>query len=311
MTPGKIHIVVTCGKRKSATPLPRLQMRRFKHLQLADRAKAWVAELAASEARCVKAEELYIGEQWAALRSATSMRSGMRLWILSAGYGLVPAKALLAPYSATFSRPHPDSVLGSSKTADDPADWWEALCTSYGLATEQKRLSDLKLGSADRMLIAASPVYLRAVRRDLATISATIPPGAVTVFAAGAAQARWPFPVVRYDGRLRQALGGSLMSLNVRALLHVLRNSEDPTAPNAQDVLAALTSGLPPLPRISRRPAEDAEISGFIRAAMNEDPTVGWSRLLRSFRDHQNRACEQKRFRALFRAATANGDLPK
>ena len=53
-----------------------------------------------------------------------------RLWIASAGYGLVSPSDELVGYSATFARGSVDSVA----RPDDPesllSEWWEGLCAA-------------------------------------------------------------------------------------------------------------------------------------------------------------------------------------
>ncbi len=102
----RIVVVTSCTGEKSVSAPKQLTMEDFRkgasHLQKRE------AELSALAA---PAEALYSGQQHIRLmRGVSEFRSWganaaatLDLWILSAGYGLVPSNQILAPYEATFS----------------------------------------------------------------------------------------------------------------------------------------------------------------------------------------------------------------
>jgi hypothetical protein len=64
-------------------------------------------------------------------------------------------------------------------------------------------------------------------------------------------------------------------------------------------VFANAAEGLLPVPTYDRDPQSDDAVRSFIRNARREQPTMGHTALLRRLRAG-GRACEQKRFKALF-----------
>ena len=112
-------MIVTCSNRKSR-PIPaRLQLGQVPGRSAAQRARRWIARLAQTgSAPQVAALDLYAGEHWSVAREFPALhRPGedIRLWACSAGYGLIPAEALIMPYHATLTPGQADSVPGDCR----------------------------------------------------------------------------------------------------------------------------------------------------------------------------------------------------
>src|SRR5439155_924306 len=88
----------------------------------------FVEDMAPGGPEAVPALDLYGGEHWQVARSlpAHGVEGGreVKLWVSSAGYGLVPAEAPLRPYAATFSSAQADSVLRPGAPMSDLTVWW-------------------------------------------------------------------------------------------------------------------------------------------------------------------------------------------
>ena len=120
----------------------------------------------------IAARDLYAGEHWMVACGLPDLAGGgrIRLWVCSAGYGLIPADAPVRPYAATFTGGHPDSVPGG---ADGATAWWHALSLWEGPSSGQPR--------SIRELAAKEPAasypagafrsYLHACRDDIAAAS--------------------------------------------------------------------------------------------------------------------------------------------
>src|SRR5687768_13776606 len=104
------NVVVTCTKRKTVPAEASLQLGRIAGATIPELAKQWINRLQAQDAAPRPAEELYSGDHWQIARSLPDVARGhrikVRLWVCSAGYGLIPSWAPLKPYSATFSTHH-------------------------------------------------------------------------------------------------------------------------------------------------------------------------------------------------------------
>src|SRR5690606_19107620 len=108
--------------------------------------------------------DLYAGEHWSIVRRlppvTASGQSPVTLWILSAGYGLIPAKAKVRPYAATFSSGHPDCVGSNGERRR----WWRTLTQWPGPKPGAPRSVEA-LARRDpnaAIVMAVSPPYLDA-----------------------------------------------------------------------------------------------------------------------------------------------------
>lgn len=298
----RLRVVVTCSHRKSTTVPDALRLRVLNHLTPSARTKTWVRRLSHNSAPTVSAVRLYAGEHWEVARQLCDADAGgipVELWVCSAGYGLIPADAELLPYSATFSADSPDTIPDGNAGA---ARWWAALQNWDGPAAAPRSLAALvEDDPSSRVIVALSAPYVQACRLDLINAAAAARPGQFSVVSAGtkgdADLAPYLLPV---DARMQHVVGGTRQALNVRAVSHLLAAGVTSHA-DMEATLHALLAEQPPIPRYERRRASDAEVRTFIRRRLRADDTATHSRLLREFRS-ADRACEQSRFAALFRA---------
>ena len=302
----KVHVIVTCSKRKRGRTQDRLRLSGVAASFLQERAERWIRALAVATGSKVAARDLYQGEKWTYLRELEQQDidgAYLRFWILSAGYGLVPFGAPLLPYSATFGHNDPDSVIQEAfdvTPKEALVDWWRALSAWEGPTNEPRSLRDLVRQSPDcALMIAASPVYLQAIEEDLASAEDEIAvPERLTIFSGGANSSGNGSRILAFDGRLRNRFGGSLMSLNVRVLSAVLHATGDFTRSSAQKAIDKWMEDTPKLAQPQREAMSDTEVRHFVRAELVKAPELGWTTLLRKLRAG-GRACEQKRFRSI------------
>ena len=129
-----LNLVVTCSDRKTR-PVPRSRMlRSVRGHNIDDRITRWIETLDDCSEESLPALELYAGDHWTVVKSleGVAIARGLdpRVWIASAGYGLIPLRGAVRPYSATFAANHPDSVAAGAKRGDPRGlaqQWWAAL----------------------------------------------------------------------------------------------------------------------------------------------------------------------------------------
>ena len=305
------NIIVPCTKRKPVPAEDCLQLGRVAGSTIVELAKQWISRLQTTTSSSRSADELYSGDHWQIARSLPEVASGrgveVRLWVCSAGYGLIPSWAPLKPYSATFSTHHKDSVLRrlASLSGGTIHEWWTQLAKWPGpVPGEPRTLSDLARDTKHSPLIfVASDVYLRAVGTDLEDArNALADPRLLTIVSGGGT----PSGVLRShllpcNARLQSLLGGALMSLNVRTVRRILSHVE--RWPLHCDDLAAefqkLVDGQPDFEQPQRRSMTDDKVRQFVQRHLAKNPLQCVSPLLRRLRD-SGCACEQKRFGKLF-----------
>ncbi|MFC9635275.1 hypothetical protein ACFTY8_40040 [Streptomyces mirabilis] len=289
----ELPIVVTCTDRKASPPQADLQARALPTGDLPQRAREWAYRLRTAQSRQTALEELYQGDQWRRALALTDVasRAGFtpRLYVASAGLGLRPVSSLAPSYAATFLPRHADSVASSSTQTTQ---WWDHLRLLDGTSD----LSQIAT-AAGRVLVVISAPYAQAMHHDLLALAATD----TDVVLIGGATHLDGILRVPANAALRQALGGTLTSLNVRMAASWLEHCTPGrlTDPDAQTRWHHWATQAARPERYDRAPVPDETVIAFIKEMKRLHPDSSRTRLLRLFRD-KGMACEQKRFAGLY-----------
>lgn len=285
-------------------PIPEhLQLGRVPGGTQAERACGWIVRLAeAGSVPQIPAVKLYAGEHWSVAREFPAMRlpgEQVRLWVCSAGYGLIPAEALVVPHHATLTPGQADSVPRPFSS------WWRLLGEWDGPIPGQPR-SIRALTAADpgaAFMLVLSKNYLRACGPDIAAACDCLadPDRLFIVSAGGRPDGDLAAFVAPADARLQARFGGTRRALNARIGAHLLERGVRGRK-EASDYLAQLLTVQPPIPRYYRKRQSDGEILDVIAARFAAAPTTSANRMLRELRD-AGLACEQQRFTRLYRQA--------
>lgn len=309
----RLHIVASCADRKRFPVSPRLRLRAYRGRSVDARFDAWWHELEGASATQVPAQDLYIGPYWSAVKAIPSTPRSLesRLWVASAGYGLVPAEAMLKPYSATFSTGQDDSIARAGEDASSwRRDWWQRLCCVRGPKREAARTLAELAGREPNALIVVlgSPSYVQALEADLIAAQTALREGELLIISGEpgprsfALRNAW----LPSSAELLQRVGGALPALHARVAAAVVADVDRKGLSLAEVrnrwIAVAERSTKPIMP--TRTPGTDEEVKSFIRAALRADSRAKHSRLLREYRA-SGRACEQSRFRDLFQQVVA------
>ena len=308
-----INVIVTCTKQKTRKCPPALQLGNVHGRTIDARVRQWKLRLDRTEGETIGPRSLYAGDHWAVARNLGGLakpNEQILVWVISAGYGLLGLDAPIQPYSATFSTRHPDSVvlpydtLAYDASADKRA-WWNALIDLNWNREKPFSLADLAAEYPDSpMLIAASGNYLHAVQDDLINAREKLNDlDLLAIMAAGTSQlGELTQHLIPSDARLQPVVGGVLRSLNVRLLRYALETSRrtPPSLSNLSRRFQKLLNEAPDRPKYDRAPVSDDEVRRFVQKAIRQNKRVTQTGLLRELRD-SGKACEQGRFRALFK----------
>lgn len=313
----QVQIVVACAERKTRPVPGERQFRNVGGGSLEDRVREWVhaiEETGDATGDSIAARELYAGDHWTVVKSLERIGEdkgwNLSIWVMSAGYGLISINEQIRSYAATFSPEHPDYVGRDPRGNGEEGlaqRWWKALTLWRRSASGTPRsIRELAEQSPNRgLMIAASPAYLRAATSDIEAARESLSSrDLLTLFTAATGsigtlnESRIPASA-RAQGRL----GGALNSLNVRLVKRALEETEDPKH-LTQTALASWAKELiamePDKLRIKHAVMSDAEVRSYIADRVREMPGASHTRLLRDLRT-SGRACEQSRFRRLFR----------
>jgi hypothetical protein len=310
-----IHVVVACSQTKrQAAPLA-LHLSQVRGRSVSERASRWLERLQNARASA-DARELYGGPYWAGVRRVedkleAAKRSG-RVWVSSAGYGLISAGTPVSAYNATFARGSDDSVLagiGANDTTDALQEWWAVIAGWAGphSAAAPRTLTDLLLGDLNSaVLVVAGPNYVRAMADDLSNAIAAAGVDRVAVISPGLShKSTWLGSVrsclLRAGAEWEHRVGAGKTTLGIRVAEQLLQHAQF-SADNlatARNQLERLGRRLPDPVTHDRTTVTDDAVNRFIKQRLRQDPAASFTQLLRAFRD-KGFACEYKRFRSLF-----------
>lgn len=312
-----VNIVVTCTSRKRLRPARALCLRSVRLSNGQRRAELWIERLRTKESAISVAGDLYCGEHWTVVRSlpeeAKKVGIQARLWICSAGYGLISPDSLIKSYSATFAAGDLDAVAKMGTATERRSavqQWWASLCRWRGPGPENIRTI---LGIAQEcpnspLVVVGSPGYVQAVGADLTRAAKAMSKGDLLMIVSAGSRRHDALGehFLPCDARLQSVLGGTRASLNARIVKRLLGRAGrmELTLPKARQYLSSLLRKQPSVSGSARIPMADSELRQFIRAQLQKCGSESHSRLLRRLRD-SGRACEQARFAALFREVIA------
>lgn len=299
-------VLTSCTNRKRV-PAPReLTASSVRPGSLEKVAEEWIGRLARADGAAA-ASHLYCGRAFRQAEAAAAHLTA-EFWVVSAGLGVVSADTIVPSYSLTVVPGTPDSIVGRIAGGATPAEWWQALC-AYSLFGAS--LSCRIKSTRGPLLIALSGPYLAMIGQDLLALPEKTR-SRLRIFTL-ASRASLPQDlskyVMPYDARFDGAgspMPGTRGDFAQRALAHFVESvlSDNPKGMFEEhaDAVGQMMSKLRPPKAISRTKASDDEILALIHRHWSKLNGQS-SRMLRYLRDDLQVACEQSRFRDLFRAA--------
>lgn len=292
-----IHLVTNCTARKRIDG-PTLRVRDLGAGTDAARARRWVRRLAQAPS-ATTALDTYAGEHWLAAQQAVGRHGDVRLWVVSAGYGLIAADAAIAAYSATFTPGQPDSVASGRS---GQRRWWLEVNDWEGPRSDTfaGRQSLAQLAATGPILAALSGPYLAVLEDELRALD----PTRAALIATGGSTESLSHLLLDIDGSARTALGGTLTAVNIKVAQYLLDSvpHRSWSRPALDRAISGLREKSSPLPKFNRAKMTDQEVDRWIAQQLKIDPTLTASRALRMLRS-QGQACEQHRFGELFHDA--------
>ena len=276
-----------------------------------ERVKQWVSRISGKEIK-IPAGELYAGDHWKVVESLVALGASsgyeVKIWICSGGYGLLSPQCQVVPYSATFSKNHPDSVskkvLGGY-LENHNSSWWDHLAKWKGPGGDKPRtLIDLvNDGSGSPVWLVGSDEYLKALTTDLARLKSRVGfSDNLSIFSAGTCgSADIDENLIPMDGRFQNVVGGTMGSLNIRVARKALEDIKK-TGPSFSALSARfrkLLAQQPPLISFNRKSMTDNQVVSYIEKELSKNNKACFSPLLRQLRD-SGFACEYDRFSSIF-----------
>lgn len=204
-----VHLITTCAKSKNGPVLDTVYP-----YDIQDTGSAYQRWKQCVQARyetgmdVTETLHLYRGDHWNTARKIAAAHNNISLWVVSAGLGLRHSGDPAIPYESSFTR--------MSRTR---ADIWERLITDPVLPGQVSSLEGLlRQNSEDTFIIAASPVYLKAIENDLAKGVSYLPePKNQLTITTSAAYTGLLKPYVRCgDSSMLKNLNSNMTTLNIK-----------------------------------------------------------------------------------------------
>ncbi|MER8779406.1 hypothetical protein [Mesorhizobium sp. M0977] len=262
---------------------------------------AWIEKVRTLPAN-VAAGEIYAGRGFSLAARASAIASA-KLYILSAGLGLVAADRKVPLYGLTVSAGHSDSIAARVRGEFDPGAWFSGLQSS---PLSDHWVDAVGRGSG-RILIALTRPYAQMVGESLNALGPQTL-ARLRIFGASLASVLPPAlhpALAPYDARLEAILPGTRSDFSQRALHHFVGLVAGGSGQEARDAdYAAVTRALAKVaaPERPARPRRtDEELLELIAARLQSQ--LGVARILRALRDEEGVACEQSRFSRLYQIA--------
>jgi hypothetical protein len=229
----------------------------------------------------------------------------IRLWICSAGYGLIRPSTRINSYQVTFAPSSIDSVVNGARDRGALQTWWTGVC-SYKIPGDQgipRSFTDLALRyPRTPLIVALSADYLSAVEEDLGgVLQHSFFQRYLSIISCGTSgkRVRWKNNLLPCGGEFSASLGGTLTSLNAR-VARFLFESQANAGPSVERMAALLRSiETRTVAPQSRTPQSDQDVTKFISQRLRKASAMSKTKLLEELRA-AGKACEQKRFGELY-----------
>lgn len=264
--------------------------------------RAWQRAVAALPADVLVAN-LYGGRAFGLAKTAAA-RSASRLYVISAGLGIVPGESLAPAYGLTVARDVAESIASRIAGPFDPAKWFESVLTG----PRSVGWDQVGTNSTGRILVALTKPYAEMAGSSLAAARPQVL-DRLRIFGASLDRTlpKWLHPaIVPYDDRLDALVPGTRSDFAQRALLHFVEHVADLAADRDVEFEAVKSSlsGVSAPDRPVRPQRSDADLIKLIKGRLT--PRASASALLRQLRHEDGIACEQGRFARLFKAVVAS-----
>lgn len=296
-----IHVLTNCTSRKSV-PVPDIARARSLPIGTIESVgRTWKTRIAGSSN--LRAGDLYAGRSFHYAKRA-AQQTGGRLFIASAGYGLIEESDFIKPYSITVSGAVEDNVL-SRTTVGDAKGWWSVV------GGAERHLQSLE---CSRALFVALPIhYIEMLADDLSSVVQKNQ-CAVVLFVAQGAMAKLPdilHPSVMPYGNALDAddsdLKGTGTDLAQRQLLHFASTifpkfQKNWSIEDARQAVASFSEKHTARITQKNKQVTDAEIFDAIIKARKSGAT-SWTAALRFLRRELMIACAQSRFQKIYAAS--------
>lgn len=298
---GVAAIATPCSARKEKLPAKSLRASKLPRANQNVVAKAWLGKLeSAAASGDALASELYAGRSFRRVRDVANAL-GCRLFVVSAGLGLLDGATAVPSYDLTLSSSGDGALRDRLTDVPRPSEWWSSLEASPFASS----INGLCVGRA-RILVALTQPYAEMVGSSLAKLPAT-DRSRLRILGFGLKPYLSPElhqQLITYDDRLNQFIPGPRLDGASRALAHfagLVATRPMASVGADQSLVDTALSTVEFVVPVSRQRISDAalakHVARFIRHGLSA------TNALKRLRSETRVACEERRFRRLYEEA--------
>lgn len=295
---GVSAILVPCSGRKSEATSPGLRMRRVGRVAVSTAANVWISRLDSVDRPSTRAADLYTGRGFKNAH-ALAQELGCRLFVVSAGLGLVASHTRIPSYDVSAKAIAPTVGAEDRQRIDR---WW----TQIRGGPFSSSMTEVTRGRG-RILVALTKPYAAMVLPTLARLGVKTR-GRLRLF--GPSVPSLPTGLrsqfICYDGRLDVVHPGVGYDRAVRELKHfaALVAHLPLRAPEEDQAMVNASLAHLQAKKVERRPRlTDTALAKHIRRYISRGESM--SSALKKLRRSEGLACQQERFQRVFRELTA------
>jgi len=296
-----INIISSCTNSRKHTPSETLKIANFKtNMQLEDVIDIWNKNIEKDTTQVYEAIQLYKGASWKATLDTCAIlktKFNTRLYIASAGYGLIHAKTKICSYNSTFASSTENSITKFIVSADKNANlqWWNMI--------NKFKLSSFEKGSY--FFIVLPHEYLLAAQDTIKILVEKFDRN-VFIFIANKHSVP-PFMknyIVKFDSRFNNFQAGVVSNMLQRAVLwlstEIIKKEIPLCHQELQKHIETKMKNFEAFNMPVRLKLNEEEIRIKIKNMILEDKILSATKGLKNFRN-SGYACEQKRFGKIFK----------
>ena len=310
----RVVIFIPCSSRKQIKPKKNMCARDLTGGSIGHVAHSWGIRLSSATQK-MHPDRIYCGRSFREGRKAANCLDA-ELVVISAGYGLVREQDEISPYSLTVASGQVDSISRKIHRSDwSPNAWWKMLGKNTLAVTDLSLL--LTKTKPDLILMSLSAGYTKLIEDELRNLTQN-QRLRLRIFCPGTnphVPSILDANILPYDNRIDgkdSPNRGTMSDFSCRALHHFAHSIgsgiiKGVNLEEDKSSLLKLMADWSPPKKLRRNRQTDEEIIAFILNAWHRTGGLSGAtfRLLRG----SGFACEQGRFRDLFRLAASRRNL--
>lgn len=212
----KINLILTCSSNKSIKADPSLSLKTFKKEEIELLSKKWILNLQNPNLPSLPALDMYSGNYWNVVKKLNSHPNVEKIWVISAGYGVININDKIHSYNIGFKDKSLNSLkLNLKNPPPKPlSDWWRII------TSQTNTIKDI-FNPNETHILFSSFDYMKAIRYDINNII-----GSKNLFIVSPdtkIKDLNPY-ILNTPSNLRYILGGNKMTSSIKVVEHLVEN---------------------------------------------------------------------------------------